>query len=147
VGKLGLVALMGVMVASFVLVGGRGGQPQATPEPAAQPQIMKKVTPGEAHDMIASNSGNPSFALLDVRTPEEYAEGHLANSAIVDYRSQSFISQMDGLDRGKTYLIYCRTGNRSGKAQDVMKQLGFREVYDMTGGIVQWTEENLSVVE
>ncbi len=145
-GKLGLVALMGVMLASFVLVG-RGGQSQPTPPPAAPAQIMEKVTPSEARDMIETNRDNPNFVLLDVRTPEEYAESHIENSALIDYQSQSFISQMDGLDRGLTYLIYCRTGNRSGKAQDVMRQLGFREVHDMTGGIVQWTEEQFPTVQ
>ncbi len=145
-GRLGLVALMGVMVASFVLVG-RGGQPQEPPKPTVVSQIMEKVTPSEARDMLERNLDNPNFALVDVRTPEEYAEGHIENSSLVDYQSQTFISQMDGLDRGKTYLIYCRTGNRSAKTQDVMRQLGFREVYDMTGGIVQWMEEQFPTVE
>jgi len=65
---------------------------------------------------------------------------------MVDYESQDFNAKISELDRNKKYLVYCRTSRRSGLAVKVMKGLGFREVYDMAGGINQWKAEGIPVV-
>jgi rhodanese-related sulfurtransferase len=96
--------------------------------------------------MIQSNQNNPNFIIIDVRTREELNAGHIAKASMVDYESQDFNAKISELDRNKKYLVYCRSARRSGLAAKVMKDLGFREVYDMAKGINQWKAEGLPVV-
>lgn len=85
---------------------------------------------------LAARTGT---VLLDVRTPEEFATGHLAGARDVDFRAADFDAKIATLDRGTTYAVYCRTGNRSGQALQRMTAAGFTHVADLTGGIVAWT--------
>jgi rhodanese-related sulfurtransferase len=87
----------------------------------------------------------PSAVLLDVRTAEEYAEGHLAQARNVDYKRHDFRQQVGKLDKSKPYFVYCKAGVRSEKAADIMKELGFRQVYTLDGGIDEWEDEDLPV--
>lgn len=77
--------------------------------------------------------GNPGV-IIDVRTQKEYDEGHLAN---VDYQRNllngDFEASLDSLDKAETYYLYCRTGNRSGQATELMKKKGFKNVYNIGG--------------
>ena len=98
------------------------------------------LSPAETRDMIAKRSGDPDFVLLDVRTREEFDAERIAGAVVVDYRSPSFRERVAKLDRGKTYLVYCRTGNRTNGAVKVMRELGFPNVYVFPGGITKWKE-------
>jgi phage shock protein E len=78
--------------------------------------------------------------LLDVRTRDEYTSGFIGdalNYNVLD--SLSFIKQLSPLNKKKTYLLYCQSGRRSSKAMVIMKQQGFRKVYQLEGGISGWT--------
>ena len=114
-----------------------------TASPETQTQIIKNITPKEAYTLILKNKDNPGFVILDVRTPGEFANGRIENAVNLDYYSQTFKNDLNKLDKDKTYLIYCRTGSRSGKALDIMKELKFGKVYNMLGGITQWKTEGL----
>lgn len=83
----------------------------------------------------------PDVQLIDVRTPEEYAEGHIENSTLIDFNSDDFKEQIKDLDPDKPVYLYCRSGNRSGKASKIMKELGFKEIVDLDGGYSAWSEE------
>jgi len=109
----------------------------------ASTQIIEDITAQEAFSRIQDNTNNPDFVILDVRTPEEFNEGHVENAVNLNFNSDTFRDGLDQLDRDKTYLIYCRSGNRSGRALEVMIALDFREVYDMSGGIIEWEAEGL----
>jgi rhodanese-related sulfurtransferase len=85
----------------------------------------------------------PGAVLLDVRTAEEYGEGHLAKARNVDYKRDDFRDQVSKLDKSKPYFVYCKAGVRSNKAADIMKELGFRQVYTLDGGIDEWEDEDL----
>lgn len=74
--------------------------------------------------------------ILDVRTPMEYEAGHLENSILINFNSPEFLHEIKKLDKGKTYFLYCRTGNRSGKALGIMKNHGFEKVYHLESGIM-----------
>ncbi len=76
--------------------------------------------------------------ILDIRTPAEYAEGHLPHAINFDFYAVDFEQQLEILDKDQTYFIYCRTGSRSSVALDLMKRTGFKEVYDLKGGIIAW---------
>lgn len=74
--------------------------------------------------------------LLDVRTPSEYVSGHIASAVNVDFENPSFVSEIQKLDKSKTYFVYCRSGSRSGRAIVTMKQNGFNDIRELQGGIV-----------
>jgi len=94
----------------------------------------------EARETIGKRSGDPKFVVLDVRTPKEFGEERIQGAVMVDYKSPSFRDEIAKLDRGKTYLVYCRTGHRTEGAARVMRELGFRNVSVMMGGITKWKE-------
>jgi rhodanese-related sulfurtransferase len=86
------------------------------------------------------------LVVLDVRTPEEFAEGRLDAAVLVDFYDADFVDQLAGLDTDVPYLVYCRSGNRSGEVLRVMGQLGFSSVVDVDGGIIAWAGAGLPVV-
>jgi rhodanese-related sulfurtransferase len=98
-------------------------------------------------DAAAAITDNPpdGLVVLDVRTPEEFAEGHLDGAVLADFYAADFAEQLAALDTDVPYLVYCRSGNRSGQALGVMEQLGFTSVVDIDGGIVAWTDAGLPV--
>jgi rhodanese-related sulfurtransferase len=79
--------------------------------------------------------------VLDVRTPEEYKEGHLPNAVLLDFNGGVFDAEFAKLDRSKNYLVYCKSGRRSDKAAGKMKGAGFSNVIQLKGGIQAWTGE------
>ncbi len=109
--------------------------------------IITAISPKEAAGLIKDNLNNTDFLIIDVRTPAEFAEDHIANAVNIDYYSESFKGKLNDLDKDKAYLIYCRSGNRSGNALKLMAELGFREVHDISGGIVSWMSEGLPVIK
>ncbi len=115
-------------------------------EAASAPPSFSALSAAEAAELIRGNEGRADFVVLDVRTPKEYERGHLRGAALSDYRSGTFAEEIGRLDRNRTYLLYCATGNRSGKAMEIMRSLGFRNVFHMAGGIGKWKEEGRPVV-
>ncbi len=83
--------------------------------------------------------------ILDVRTPEEVAEGHLAGAKNINVQDELFQQNIDQLNKNKTYLLYCRSGKRTAVAGAKMKAAGFKKVYMMDGGITSWKEKGKPV--
>lgn len=94
-----------------------------------QQESTSKMTPAE---FVASGSGADGV-VVDVRTPAEFADAHLASAINLDYRSPEFRTMVAELDRESTHYVYCRTGNRSAQAQAVMLDMGFQRVIDLGG--------------
>lgn len=132
--KLGVLGLSGILVIGVALVGGCAEEKTVV-------QIIKDISVQEAYDLIKENKDKQSFVIIDVRTPEEFANEYIENAVNLDYYSEKFRDELNKLDKEKTYLIYCRSGNRSGKALSIMEELAFREVYNILGGIIQWKAE------
>jgi rhodanese-related sulfurtransferase len=105
--------------------------------------VVTDVTVGKAYSLTQERAGQADFVVLDVRTPGEFAESHLAGAVNLDVQAVDFETRLRGLDRTKTYLVYCRTGNRSRKAIQAMQRLGFQSVFHMTQGIVGWQQQKL----
>jgi len=101
------------------------------------------LSPAEARDLLAKRSGDPRFVLLDVRTPKEFQAERIEGAVMVDYLSPSFRDEMANFDREKTYLVYCRTGNRTKGALKVMRELGFRNLLHLADGIAKWKEAGI----
>jgi rhodanese-related sulfurtransferase len=77
--------------------------------------------------------------VIDVRTYPEYASGHLEGAVLYDLMEPDWVERIEALDREKPYLVYCRSGSRSFHAGLHMQDAGFREVYNLAGGIISWT--------
>ena len=103
------------------------------------------ITPQQAANVLFALQDNPGFVLLDIRTPEETATSHLSGAIELDFYSSTFGDDVAALDRDSVYLIYCRTGRRSGEAYEMMEDLGFQHVYDLAGGITSWIAKGYPV--
>ena len=101
------------------------------------------VSPDEAAQVIEDDPAG--LVVLDIRTPEEFNEVRLADAVNVDYYDADFADQLDALDKNDPYVMYCRSGNRSSDAVKTMKELGFVEVYEIDGGIVNWFDSGFPV--
>jgi rhodanese-related sulfurtransferase len=101
------------------------------------------VETADATKLIKSKQNSVKFIILDVRTPEEFATGFIAGAINLDFKSAEFAGKLDGLDKSKTYLVYCRAGGRSAKAMAMMKEKGFERVYNLRGGITEWNAQKL----
>ena len=88
---------------------------------------------------------NPEVQLVDVRTMEEYTEGHIAGSLLIDVKDENFASLVDEqLAKNKKIAVYCRSGRRSRTAADILVKKGFK-VYNLDKGILNWMEEGREV--
>lgn len=103
----------------------------------AQAQTVKRLDP-QNFDSKLKESKEP--ILIDVRTPGEYGQGHLANALSIDIYSNDFKSRVGKLDKSKPVFVYCKAGSRSGSAVDMMSEMGFKEIYDLRGGIMAWQQ-------
>lgn len=103
-----------------------------------------EVGADEAFDFIASK--HP--IIIDIRTPAEYTAERLENvSYNIDYYAPDFKEKLNLLDKDAKYLIYCRTGHRSGLALEIMKELGFRDIHHIKGGITDWKARGYPTVK
>ncbi len=143
---LALLLLSVSLVTGAALMGGCVGRETGTSSQQTT-QIIEDITPQEAYTSIQENQDNPDFAIIDVRTPEEFTEGHIEGAINIDFYSETFPDELNILDKNKAYLIYCRSGGRSGDALVIMASLDFKEVHNMTGGIIQWEAEGFPTVQ
>lgn len=122
------VILGGIALALFIFMGSNShaGTAQASsfrhlPAPQFEEAIQK-----------------PGVVILDVRTKEEYATGHIAGAININFYDPNFQEELSKLDKGVTYDVYCHSGSRSGKTLLLMQGLGFSNVEDLSGGITSW---------
>lgn len=99
-----------------------------------------------APQAFADYASQPGVVILDVRTPQEFAEGHLAGAVSLDVESASFDRALAALDPAASYAVYCRTGNRSRVAIEKMTAQGIVRTLGLDGGIVAWTRAGRSIV-
>jgi len=108
---------------------------------AVQKRVVSLISPEEL------NKITDEIQLIDVRTPKEFAEGHLSNAVNINFYDSNFMEEMSKLDKNKDLYIYCRSGGRSGKAAKKLKSQGFLKVYDLEGGILNWNQNKMKVVK
>ena len=97
-------------------------------------------------DEFEKKIASEKYLLVDVRTAEEFPEGHIEGALNIDYFSATFSDDISKVGFEIPVLLYCRSGNRSGKAMKIMKELGFKEVYNLEGGIKGWISSNNPVI-
>jgi rhodanese-related sulfurtransferase len=104
--------------------------------------MTNHISPSDFKTAIDSGE----YTLLDIRTAQEFSTGHIAGASQSDfYQSSAFSTYLDSLNKNKKYLIYCRSGNRSGQALSIMKEKGFTNVSDLSGGITAWYSAGLPI--
>lgn len=139
-----IIVLLAIVVIALALVFGAKTEQQSEEENHEDaPTAVYEIYPGDVVDKITNGE---DIILLDVRTPEEYAEIHLENSLLlpVDEISQAALNRIGlGEDaKGKEIILYCRSGNRSKRAYDMMTSLGYTNLSSVQGGMVHWQEDN-----
>lgn len=121
--------ILALSIAATLVLGACGGSDTA---------VIETVDPVTASGLVSADA-----VLLDIRTPEEFAEARIEGAVNIDFYSVTFEDQIAALDRDASYVVYCRTDNRSGQAMDVFRRLDFAEVHEIDGGIVAWVEAGL----
>jgi rhodanese-related sulfurtransferase len=107
---------------------------RAEDKPADAKPVHKTVDADEFEKL----SKQPDTVVLDVRTPQEYATGHIKDAVNVDFNAKDFAQKVQALDKSKTYLVHCAVGMRSAKACTKLDTFDFPKVYDLKGGIKAW---------
>jgi phage shock protein E len=95
---------------------------------------------------FSAKSKEVGVVSLDVRTADEFAEGHLINAININVESGNFEAEIEKLDKNTTYAVYCRSGRRSAIAVDLMKKAGFTSLYNLDGGVIDWSASGLPLV-
>ena len=122
------IMLLAILGAALLLTGCIGGQAKAA---------YRRVSAEEAQQIMKNESG---YQIVDVRTPEEYASGHIPNAICIPNESIGKQPPAELSDKKQLLLIYCRSGRRSKEAANKLVELGYENVVDF-GGIIEWPGE------
>ena len=107
---------------------------------------IEDISARTAKGLIQENRPNPDFIILDIRTPREFDGGHIAGARNIDFYAKTFATEFRRLDREKTYLIYCRSGNRSRQLMGAVEKMPFKKVFHMRSGLVDWVGQGFKLV-
>ena len=113
---------------------------------SADQAIVQAISPSRFKSLLDRHQENPDVVLLDIRTAREFDAGHIQGAVLLDYYSRDFVDRLKAMDREKTYLVYCRSGNRSGKSLVIFEKLGFQRAYHLATGINGWSREKYPLV-
>ncbi|MBT8037671.1 MAG: rhodanese-like domain-containing protein [Verrucomicrobiae bacterium] len=105
---------------------------------ADQPPLGSTVKPVDATAMMELITQTSNIQILDLRTPAEFAAGHIKGSTNIDFKSPRFADNIDKLDKRPAYILYCRSGNRSRKSLETFKKHPFGTIYHLEGGFNAW---------
>lgn len=104
--------------------------------------ISKIIKPEALKDLIAEHK---DLQLVDVRTLREFNAGHIPDAVIIDYYQPDFQDKLKKLDKSRPIAVYCAVGIRSNNTLRILKKMGFKEAYDLAGGIRSWTKKGLPI--
>ncbi len=107
----------------------------------SQSDSISVITPTEFKEKSVSHT------IIDVRTPQEFSEGHIDGAVNINFFDETFLDQIAKYEKKEPLFIYCKSGNRSGKAAKKITDLGFKQVYDLDGGILNWIKNNNETVK
>ena len=131
---------------SFLAVAGSSSVVFAA-EPVAEQKGAEAVTAVKAEKVPALLKADPKIVIIDIRTPEEFESGHLANAKNINFSADTFKAELDKLDKDKTYLMHCRSGGRSTASLPVWKELGFKKVLHLDSGILGVEKAGIGLVK
>lgn len=127
---------------------GNTNEPEETPEVVTTVEEVTEVdTEPQTHTPISEDVTAEKFKqlmeekpgqVLDVRTPGEFSGGTIDGAVNMDFYSNDFSDQLDGLDKDQPVYVFCKAGGRSGKTKQMLTDKGFTEVYNLIGGYGSW---------
>jgi len=135
---------IGIFLFGIIVLGGGGiyfGHTSQESLPTNSALMLDSVNP----TVFESKNAEQQRIIIDVRTPEEFASGHLEGARNIDFYSTEFADTISTLDTSAAYSVYCRSGNRSGQTLELMESLGFTDVLDLEGGITAWVQSGKSL--
>lgn len=135
--------LAGLLCCLFTISGCKKSLPPQAKAPSADQLKQLQQAKTGYFDVLAPSAkaylkANPKVIVLDVRTAREFQSGHLPNAINMDVMQSSFSNKLKTLPKGKTVVLYCRSGNRSKTAMRIMKQMKFSKVLHLQYGILDW---------
>ncbi len=133
----GLIALIVVALGAFIFL---DNEPATTAD--GIPIVNEKISPDEYNDDF--EAPGEDHLLIDVRTPEEFAAGHIAGA--INIPVESIAMRLDEIPEDEKIVVYCRSGNRSGQAAAILKDADYPQIYDL-GGIIDWTADGYGLVQ
>ena len=101
----------------------------------------------DAKSFQAKLASTPDAVLLDVRTPEEVSKGFISGAVNIDFNAADFAHKISGLDKSKTYFVYCAKGGRSSQAVELMNKEGFTKLYNLSDGFAGWKQKRLPITK
>ncbi len=104
-------------------------------------QVAEKGTHNVDVSQFKAFEKQEKHLLLDVRTPNEYKQGHIEGAKNLDYFDKGFKTELGKLDKSIPVYVYCRSGGRSAKAMQIMKEMGFESIYNLKGGYLAWSQQ------
>lgn len=110
--------------------------------------VLEAPTAPERVDtaMFSTVVATPGITIIDVRTPEEFAQGHIEGAINYNVEGPDFANQIMGLDPAGTYAVYCRSGNRSQPAVAQLSSVGINSIFELEPGIIGWESAGFPVV-
>lgn len=124
-----------LLIFSVGCSGGSGNKASSAHE--QEMEVITDVDAKQFKELISNQEGT----VLDVRTPEEWAEGTIPNATKMNYHEDNFSSMVEKLDKNKPVFVYCKRGGRSSSAAEILEEKGFKKVYNLDGGISAWNDE------
>lgn len=127
--------LVAVLLAAALTAGCTAAQPKPAAQSAqAAQQPMVNITPADLQKLLQGSGKQP--LVVDVRTPEEYAEGHIAGAKLVPL--QTIETDIKAIAKDQEIVLVCRSGNRSAQAYEILAGMGYKNLKNMTGGMTEW---------
>lgn len=133
----GVIAVIAIVIVGVIALSG-GNTPAAT---VAQSPASQRILPAAYNTQFSSPGGD--HLLIDVRTREEFASGHIAGA--INIPVEEIGGRLNEVPDDKPVVLYCRSGNRSAQAANILVGAGYTGVYDL-GGIIDWTAAGYSLV-
>ena len=139
--------LTALLAMSVLPLSAQEPKPAAPPAAEAAKTTVKHTDAAAAKKLIddAAAKKDGKLVVLDVRTPDEYKEGHIAGAVNVDFLGKDFAEQLAKLDKEKTYVVHCRSGGRSTKSLETFQKLGFKTIVHLDNGFGSWQKAGLPV--
>lgn len=127
---------LALLCAALILTPAFAKEPKASFTEVKAEQAIELVK--KEASKTATDPKKEPLTVLDVRTPEEYAKGHIDGATNIDFNEDGFKEALAKLDRSKPYLVHCAAGGRSSKTRELMKSLGFKNIFHLEGGLNAW---------
>ena len=132
-----VIILVSLAIGVYLIAGSSASNTTATG--ASEPMITSYV------ETFMTQQEAEGRVLIDIRTPQEFASGHLPLAQNVDFYAPDFQTKIGELDRDASYTLYCRSGNRTSQALRMMQAMGFTDVTELGGGVLAWEAEGGSL--